>query len=322
MVRNVDVVEAVGLEAVGLLVWLSAQASPAADLPGGLVVKASVKDLIKILHMGSDKFTRLTSSLQAAGLIFIEQGNRYGQGGGSTSNRYWMTFDPDLPSPRGGRRVFHTPHDGTYPQTQNRDTQFRDVQSRNRHLTPVLEGSSLSVVPETGISAVQVFPDDDIYKISSDSKDKPKTPAFLLQALRDVGWQGASPNADPLLVAVVAKHLKSSGKWTNPAGQLNKLIHQDKLMDYALLHNLISTDPTGALTEYVNTSPNPTMMPYAELCEKQIDFPDWYQVVETEAVRIASMRGESVTMALIREVALTVSPDTLTVLSEHDGTQF
>lgn len=297
------VIEAIGLEAMGLLCWLTAQASPASDLPGGWVVGVGVREARRILHMGNDKWLRLTGALQAAGLVYVEPGKRFGQGGGSTPNRYWLTYDNTLPSPNP-----HAP--------PPRGSQFGHVQTEHpqdgyRHLVSIVDNSQPVAAPSAGTSAHSVHVDDG-FTSSSKKEHVPDVldaPGFLVEALQQVGWNAPLPTGvDPLLVTAVARHLSQSGQWQRPAGMLNKLISQGKLHEFALLNNLLSTDPTGTLNTFVDTAPAPSMMPYAQLTEYQIEFPDWYDQVCIEARRLSADRGISMSMALIREAAASMPP--------------
>ena len=295
------VIEAIGLEAMGLLCWLTAHASPALDLPGGWVVGIGVREARKTLHMGNDKWLRLTGALQAAWLVYVEPGKRFGQGGGSTPNRYWLTYDKTLPNPNP-----HAP--------PPRGSYFGHVQSEHpqpgyRHLVAIGDNSSQASVPNLGTSVDAVHVDD-VFSSSSRKEDVPEeldAPAFLVEALREVGWNAAVPRGvDPLLVASVARHLANSGQWQRPAGMLNKLISQGKLHEFALLNNLLRTDPTRELESFIDTAPTPALMPYDRLCELQDAFPNWYHQVRVEADRLCVDRGVSLSMALIREAALTI----------------
>lgn len=131
-------------------------------------------------------------------------------------------------------------------------------------------------------------------------------PDFLRDALTSIGWVGPPPPGDPALVAAVARNLHTSGRWTNPAGQLNRIAHAGQLEAWAMRENLLTADPTGAQAAWLDTAERAAMMSVTQVTDLRADHPDWYAQVVVEAQRVANQTGERFGMALIRTVALSV----------------
>lgn len=323
-VPDPDLVQLIGVDGLGLMVWLVGRAEPATDYPGGFCVSGSVRDLCTQVGWHHTKFAGQMKALHAMGLVWIQPGMRFGRGGGSTPQRYFVLHSPDLTSPgpnRGSRftDVFNRDVQNQHPQSSGDNVVHRD----RRHLiaAPFIDGEALE--PDDGTMEMSGFgmssKSDDVL-LTSHHQQVPVggaetrtskigdvrptveaiAPPFAVNALKAVGWVGAPPAVDDWdLLAAVALHIASQkDRFRNPAGFLRRLVDQEALTAFSSAESL----KTSSAEEANETA----IMPFAEYTRTCIDNPGWEQVVSTEALRRAQVLGVPLSMALKRTVALEI----------------